>query len=84
MLNSLFRAVFKLAVLLALVRFVILPMLPGTFHFPSPTDLFKDPIKVVQDISKQARDIVAHGRLPGPGDVTGPIRDAIPDGFPKP
>jgi hypothetical protein len=49
MLNSILKTTAKLAVLFALVKFVILPMVPGSFNlsgfnFPSPTDLFKDPL----------------------------------------
>jgi hypothetical protein len=58
MLNSIIKTVAKLAVLFALVKFVILPMIPGNFnfsgfHFPSPQDVFKDPLKFGKDIVAQ-------------------------------
>src|SRR5438552_213264 len=53
MFDWLFRFIVKAAILLALVRFVIMPMLPGSlgdFHIPSPADLLKDPLKVFRDV----------------------------------
>jgi hypothetical protein len=58
MLNSIIKTVVKLAVLVALVKFVVLPMLPGSFNFsgfnfPSPQDFLKDPIKFGKDVFAQ-------------------------------
>jgi hypothetical protein len=55
MLNWLLRTAVKLLILLALVRFALM-LLPngGNFQFPSPMDLFKDPMAFAKQIGDQA------------------------------
>ena len=81
MLNSIIKTMLKLAVLLALVRFVIIPMIPG-FNFPSlppfpsPMDIFKNPAEFGKQLVAQfdPRNFVPT-KLPTP-DVGQAGRDA--------
>jgi hypothetical protein len=84
MLNSIIKTVAKLAIPFALVKFVSLPIFPGSFNlsgfnFPSPQDFFKDPAKFGKEIFAQFDPTKFMPNAPKAPDAGKTARDADQD-----